>query len=295
MSGRTIREAYRQASSLLSSSGIEDARRQAQLLMEAVLGWNRTQLLLREEEMFPREKEAELNRMLERRCNGEPLQYIIGEQEFYGLPFHVNRSVLIPRPETELLVEEVIKRGQAWWQDDSDSPQVLDVGTGSGAIAVTLAARCPKWRITASDISEDALATARMNAERNGVAERMQFVQGDLLMPWLEPSSDRFHFDVLVSNPPYIPEKDIAGLQQEVRAYEPHTALSGGVDGLRIYARLCEQLAQLKRKPRMVALEVGKGQHEEVSRMLREVGAWSDISVVPDLAGIMRHVVATRG
>ena len=303
MSERTIREALHQASSLLLRDGIEDARRQAQLIMEKVLGWNRTQFLLGMDEPFPQEKEAELESMVERRSQGEPLQYIIGEQEFYGLPFQVNPAVLIPRPETELLVEEVIKRGQACWADELHPPQVLDVGTGSGAIAITLAVQCPNWRITASDISEAALATARKNALLNEVADRIDFVQGDLLAPWLsqrkgsvarEQSQDCFAYDILVSNPPYISEEDIAGLQLEVRSYEPHTALSGGADGLRIYARLCEQLKQLARKPRLVALEVGKGQHEAVSRMLKTVGAWNEMTVIPDLAGIQRHVIAFR-
>lgn len=294
MSERTIREAYRQASSLLSRGGIDEPGRQAELLIQEVLGWTRTRYLLSWDEPFPVDKEIQLERMMSRRLNGEPLQYIVGHQEFYGIPFRVNRSVLIPRPETELLVEAVMRRGRDWMQADGRIPRVLDVGTGSGAIAVTLAVKCPQWRITASDISAEALQVAQSNAELNGAAERISWVHGDLLEPWLAREDSAFDYDILVSNPPYISEDELETLQVEVREYEPHTALVGGKDGLRIYARLVEQLKQVKHRPRMVALEVGKGQHEAVMRMLVEVGEWSEITVIPDLAGIMRHVIAIR-
>ncbi|GFR38693.1 hypothetical protein PRECH8_19890 [Insulibacter thermoxylanivorax] len=347
---RTVREAYRWASSLLLRGGIEDADRHAEWLVQEVLGWDRTQFLLRWDEPFPLEKEAELEQMAERRLKGEPLQYIIGEQEFYGLPFRVNPAVLIPRPETELLVEEVIKRGKAWGAGGTaaapaEAPlRVIDVGTGSGAIAVTLAVKCPAWQITATDISAAALETARGNAARHGVMDRITWVQGDLLSPWLAADgssgssgsngsnaldgssaseelqgskesdglsgsngpnrSNRsngsngsmapFDYDILVSNPPYIPDDEIETLQVEVRQYEPRSALSGGPDGLHIYARLVEQLQQLERKPRLVALEVGQGQHEAVGKMLAKLNEWDEITYVPDLAGIQRHVIAMR-
>lgn len=294
MSGRTIREAYREASSLLSKGGVEEAARHAEMLIQEILGWDRTQFLLRSDEPFPEDQTSRLEAMLARRLNGEPLQYIIGEQEFYGLPFRVNPAVLIPRPETELLVEEVMKRGRAMAEGTADVPRVLDIGTGSGAIAVTLAVLCPEWRITASDISREALQVAEENAERNGVGASIEWVQGDLLSPWLGQGEDRFQFDIVVSNPPYIPEEEIESLQTEVRKYEPHTALSGGSDGLRIYARLVEQLKSVQRKPRIVAFEVGYGQHEDVGQMLTDVGAWDEVVFVQDLAGIQRHVIAVR-
>lgn len=312
MSDLTIQEAYRQASSLLLQEGIEDANRHAELLIQEVLGWNRTEFLLRWDEPFPSELATKFDRYLQRRISGEPLQYIVGEQEFYGLPFRVNPSVLIPRPETELLVEAVLQRGdELLARSGKETLRVLDIGTGSGAIAVTLAVKRPTWQITASDISEDALRVAKQNAELNGVADRMNWVRGDLLTPWLAGNSaiasdgngnsdggvgaDQRLFDIIVSNPPYIEEEEIDRLQIEVRQYEPHTALSGGKDGLRIYARLADQLEQLgQRRPSIVALEVGQGQDEAVSEMLAKLQEWDDISVVPDLAGIMRHVVAVR-
>jgi len=294
MSHRTIREAYRQASYLLSRGGIEEAGRHAELLIQGVLGWSRTDFLLRWDEPYPEEKDAKLERMLDRRLNGEPLQYILGEQEFYGLPFTVNRAVLIPRPETELLVEAVMERGDELYHDHVSPPRVLDIGTGSGAIAVTLAIHRPRWQFIASDISEDALRVAQTNAELNGASERISWVCGDLLTPWVEGGEDAAPIDILVSNPPYIAEEETETLQIEVRQYEPHTALSGGKDGLRLYDRLASQLRMLERKPRIVGLEVGLGQHEAVKQMLADVQEWDEITVIPDLAGIMRHVLAVR-
>lgn len=332
MSNKTIREAWKEASCLLSQGGIEEAQKHAELLIEHLLDLTRTEFLLRWDEPFPRDKDAVLAQMIDRRLSGEPVQYIIGEQEFYGLPFYVNPSVLIPRPETELLVEAVMKRAVELFGDrggrsdrfleqssdrsndqsselssdrssegSSDGPghqpvrpHVLDIGTGSGAIVVTLAAHCPGWRFTASDISEEALQIARRNASRHQVADRIDWICGDLLTPWLGPDAEEETFDIIVSNPPYIVEEEIGTLQVEVRQYEPHLALSGGDDGLRIYDRLIDQLRQLRKKPRIVALETGQGQHEAVMKMLESVQEWDDISVVPDLAGIMRHVVAVR-
>lgn len=279
---------------MLSKGGVEEAAKHAEMILEAILGWDRTQFLLRSDESFPEDQEKRLADMLARRLAGEPLQYILGEQEFYGLPFRVNSAVLIPRPETELLVEEVMKRGRELFAGTAAEPRVLDVGTGSGAIAVTLAVLCPGWRITASDISGAALQVAQENAELNGVGTSIEWVQGDLLSPWLDRGEDAFPFDILVSNPPYIPEDEIARLQTEVRDHEPHTALSGGDDGLRIYARLCEQLKRVQRKPQLVALEVGYGQHEAVGQMLADAGAWDEIRFVRDLSGIQRHVIAMR-
>ena len=303
---------------------------------------------------------AEWARLLERKAAGEPVQYLIGEQWFYGLPFAVTPAVLIPRPETELLVEAVLEAADRLWPEargaegrvDAAVPTVVDVGTGSGAIAVTLASQRPRWRVAASDLSADALETARGNAARHGVAARLRFAQGDLLAPFARADSpaatshgggaqaeapvasadggrvqmdegavhveggeaqpdsggtqavdiadDVFasgelaglKIDVLVSNPPYIPASDIAGLQREVRDHEPWLALDGGADGLDPYRRMIEQLPSLAAIPRIVAFELGQGQAQEVARLLRETGHWPDIRIVTDYAGIERHVIA---
>lgn len=295
----TIREAYAEASSFLRQRGVREPEANAGRLLEHLLGESRSGLLLRWPEPFPREREADWQRLLERKASGEPVQYIIGEQEFYGLPFTVTPAVLIPRPETELLVEQVVLLGRQLFGGAAAgpgaggvaSPTVADVGTGSGAIAVSLAVQCQAWRVTASDIAPDALAVARANAERNGVAERVAFVEGDLLGPWIERGE---RLDLVVSNPPYIPEADEAGLQPEVRLFEPRTALYGGADGLEPYRRLTAQLGELPAMPALVGFEVGQGQADEVRRLLERAADWDEVRIVPDLAGIDRHVIAFR-
>lgn len=290
----TIREAYVKASSFLQRHDVMEAAHCAELLLQHLFGWSRSELLLRWHEMFPVERTGEWEALLQRKAAGEPVQYIIGEQEFYGLPFKVTPAVLIPRPETELLVEQVIRLGNKLWPDgggEAASPLVADIGAGSGAIAVSLAVHCPRWRVMSSDISPAALAVARANAERNGVGERVDFREGDLLAPYIESG---LRLDAVVSNPPYIPQADEAGLQPEVRLYEPPSALYGGADGLALYRRLIAQLAELPAMPSLVALEVGIGQADAVSRMLAEAAEWDEIRIVPDLAGIDRHVITVN-
>jgi len=174
-------------------------------------------------------------------------------------------------------------------------PIVLDVGTGSGALAVTLATERPGWRVTASDLSEAALQVARGNARKHGADGRISFVQGDLLQPFLASAEGGgLAVDILVSNPPYIPSSDIPGLQREVRDHEPHLALDGGDDGLNPYRTMARQLKELPRLPRIVAWEVGAGQARDVAELLREAADWTEIRFVVDYAGIERHVVAVR-
>ncbi|MBP1153221.1 peptide chain release factor N(5)-glutamine methyltransferase [Paenibacillus sp. PvR098] len=286
----TIREAYAEASSFLRRSGVGEPEANAGRLLEYLLGESRSGLLLRWPEPFPQERDADWQRLIERKASGEPVQYIVGEQEFYGLPYAVTPEVLIPRPETELLVEQVILLGRQLW-DEGEEPAVADVGTGSGAIAVSLAVQCPRWRVMASDISPGALEVAQANAARHGVAERVAFMEGDLLGPWIERGE---RLDLVVSNPPYIPEADEAGLQPEVRLFEPRTALYGGEDGMEPYRRLTAQLAELPAVPAMVGFEVGMGQAGEVRHLLERAADWDEIRIVPDLAGIERHVIAFR-
>lgn len=314
----TIGEACVRGASLLKERGIMEPRNNAELLLLHVLGLERAALLRDWHEPFPQQHAAQWEALLARKAAGEPVQYLIGEQWFYGAPFTVTPAVLIPRPETELLVEAVLEAADKLWPqaqgeagagDGVEVPTVVDVGTGSGAIGVTLASLRPQWRVCASDLSPDALAVARANAERHGAAARMTFVQGDLLGPFAQqprPGADAAHadrgsggvaglrVDVLVSNPPYIPAGDIAGLQPEVRDHEPRLALDGGDDGLTPYRRMAEQLAQLSEMPRIVGFELGMGQAEAVAELLRGIGAWHDIRIINDYAGIGRHVLAVE-
>ncbi|MBU5441706.1 peptide chain release factor N(5)-glutamine methyltransferase [Paenibacillus sp. MSJ-34] len=293
MQNKTIREAFVEASSFLSERGVAEAPHVAELLLRHLLGLDRAAYLLRWHEAFPPEREAQWRQIVARKAAGEPAQYIIGEQEFYGLPFEVTPAVLIPRPETELLVEAVVREGRRLWPDGADAsaaaPSVADIGTGSGAIAVTLAVQCPTWRVCASDISAAALEVAQRNAARNGAAARIAWANGDLLAPF---AGERL--DIVVSNPPYIPAGDIAGLQPEVRDYEPRTALDGGTDGLDPYRRMLAQLPLLAGAPRVMGFELGMGQAREVAAMMEAAGHWDTVYIVPDLAGIERHVIAVR-
>ncbi|MFK7694820.1 peptide chain release factor N(5)-glutamine methyltransferase [Paenibacillus sp. HJGM_3] len=288
----TIREAYLQASSFLQRADVRDAAIVTELLLCHLMDWSRTELFLRWGEPFPADREEDWAGYVLRKASGEPVQYIIGEQEFYGLRFHVEQAVLIPRPETELLVEEIVRTAGSLWREDTPLV-VADIGTGSGAIAVTLAVQRPAWRLQAVDLSPAALEVAKGNAKRNGVVERVAFHEGDLLGPFLH-GGDADGLDIVVSNPPYIESEAIEGLEVQVRCYEPHLALDGGPDGLALYRRLTEQLTRLERTPRIVGFEVGQGQAPAVAELLTHTGLWAEVRLVKDLAGIERHVIAVR-
>jgi release factor glutamine methyltransferase len=213
--------------------------------------------------------------LLERRYRGEPIQYITGEAEFYGLPFRVTPDVLIPRPETEHLVEKVVELAAGF-----QSPRIVDIGTGSGAIAVILAHKLPSTQITAIDLSVTALAIAQENARGNGVDFR--FLQGDLLAPVANEK-----FDIVVSNPPYVPETDRPTLSVEVRDYEPSLALFAGPDGLVIYRRLIPQAFAALVPGGYIALEIGYNQSEAIHQLLAS-SRFHNIEFLPDLQGIPR-------
>ncbi len=216
-----------------------------------------------------------------RRRTGEPIQYITGETEFYGLPFRVTPDVLIPRPETEHLVEKVLELAANF-----AAPRIVDVGTGSGCIAIALAYKLPQASITAIDLSKSALAIARENAKRNGVA--MRFLEGDLLVPVTE---ERFEF--IVSNPPYVAEADRESLSVEVREYEPALALFAGDDGLEVYRRLIPATFDALIPGGFVVLEIGYGQSPAVAELLATSG-FEEIEFVPDLQRIPRLACARR-
>ncbi|WP_410512654.1 peptide chain release factor N(5)-glutamine methyltransferase [Paenibacillus sp. BR2-3] len=293
---QSIREAFAEASSFLSLQGCNEPQRSAQLLLEHALGLSGAAYYMTQADPFPAGLRPDWEESVTRRGAGEPVQYIIGEQEFYGRSFEVTPDVLIPRPETELLVEAILNYGAELWPGGRAGGHVaagacaarplaaVDIGAGSGAISVTLAAEAPAWRVCAGDISPAALAVAGRNALRHGTA--VDFRLGDLLGPFAGMETD-----ILVSNPPYIPGGDIAGLQREVRDHEPRTALDGGADGLDPYRRMMEQLALLPAPPRLVGFELGLGQAEQVAALLAAAGHWSEIVTINDLAGIPRHVL----
>jgi release factor glutamine methyltransferase len=224
---------------------------------------------------------AEFRALIQRRLAGEPIQYITGETEFYGLPFRVTRDVLIPRPETEHLVEKVLELATHFF-----APRILDVGTGSGCIAVSLAHGIPHAHITAIDLSASALAIARENAKINGVEVR--FIKGDLLVP---VAGERF--EIVVSNPPYVASADRDTLSVEVRDFEPALALFAGEDGLEVYRRLIPAAFNALVPGGFVVLEIGHGQEQEI-RALLSANGFENIECINDLQGIPRVVCVRR-
>jgi release factor glutamine methyltransferase len=263
----------------------DSARRDAESLMLHTLGIPRSTLLSDPARELGEEQLRSYEAFLERRLRHEPLQYITGSQEFYGLPFRVTPAVLIPRPETEHLVEAVLERLP------HDQPlEVLDIGTGSGAIAIALATHLPHAVLTALDLSTAALEVAQSNAAALHVLHRIHFAASDLLEV-LAPGQKRGYFDAIVSNPPYVPATDAADLHPQVRDYEPASALFAGADGLDIYRKLIPQAYDALKPEGLLALEIGHDQREAIATLLRN---WHEVQFVNDLQSIPRVALARR-
>jgi release factor glutamine methyltransferase len=289
---KSIREAFVEASSFLKRHGVDEAALNGELLLQHLLGWSRTKLLLNWQDPLPSDLELDWQKLLSRRAAGEPVQYIIGQEGFYGLMLRVTPAVLIPRPETEILVQELMHRGLRLWPAEAgEAPLMADIGTGSGAIPITVAVYCPSWKLAAVDLSAEALQIAEDNAQKHSVGDRISFYQGDLYEPLIRHGMAP---DIIVSNPPYIPSRELPDLQREVRDFEPHLALDGGDDGLDFYHRLVAGFKELPKPPRLAGFEVGMGQAQAVAEMLKESGLFTTVDIVRDLSGIERHVLAER-
>jgi release factor glutamine methyltransferase len=273
----TLREALAEASTQI-------ARRDAETLLAHLLGRDRAWLLAHPEAELDPSRLETFRDLAVRRAAHEPLQHLTGTQEFYGLALHVTRDTLIPRPETELLVEAVLD----WAAHQKTVLRILDVGTGTGAIALALATHLPTAEIVATDLSPSALETAQGNADRLGLAHRIRFLASDLLTE-LDPET---RFDAIVSNPPYIPTGDAPTLQPEVVDYEPHTALFAGSDGLELYRRLIPEAHTALRSNGQLALEFGFGQHDSLRELLHS--GWQNIRFLDDYAQIPRIALADR-
>jgi release factor glutamine methyltransferase len=280
----SIAEVLKDASRMLEAAGVPEARRDAGSLLSFVLGKDRTFLIGHAEDPVDDDSLNQLREFVERRAGGEPLQYITGVQDFYGREFRVTPDVLIPRPETELLVEaalEVTKSAEAF---------ICDIGTGSGCITVSLLCEIPGARAVALDKSPAALEIAKLNAARHSVSDRAMFTVSDCFDA-LAPR--KYQFDLIVSNPPYVSEAALAGLQREVRDHEPVVALSPGPDGLSVIRRLLRDApAYLKPNGHMV-MEIGFDQGEAVRDLVDE-SVWSLLGIRPDLQSIPRIVVLRR-
>lgn len=281
----TLRDHLAAASERLRRAGISarDAAFDAELLARAVLGWDRAAVLARANEPPPAGFAPRYDGLIARRERREPAAQVLGQREFWGRDFEVTRDVLVPRPETELIVETALAL-----YADSRPTRVVDVGTGTGCLAITLALEWPELGILATDVSAAALAVARRNARRHGVAPRVHFVRTSVLSS-LAPG-----IDLVVANPPYVRSGDRPALGIEVREYEPAEALFGGADGLDIVRALLDQACERLRPGGRLLMEFGSGQDDAVSDLVRARPALHLDEVRLDFAGIPRMVIVSK-
>lgn len=263
---------------------------EAELVWTQVLGCDRLALYLNKDRKLSKEESGFVSSALTRRINREPLAYILGKTEFMGLEFKVNKDVFIPRQETEVLAETVINIVKLL---NCPIVKILDLGTGSGCIAVSLAKFLPGAGITAVDISEAALNVAKENAVLNGMAERIDFVEGDLLNNGQGQALPLRDYDLIVSNPPYIPAGDIESGQPEVR-YEPRIALDGGTDGLDFYRRIIRQPPMHLKENGLLLMEMGYNQCDAIKNIFQKSGKFEIIEIIKDYSGIERVIVGAR-
>ena len=286
----TLKSVLREAVDLLSSDHIEQARLEAELLLAYVLELRKEDIIIYPNRELTNLQEEKFQKLVERRCRKEPLAYITGLREFWSLEFEVNSKVLIPRPETEGIVECMLNLTAE--KTDEKPIRILDVGTGSGVLAIVAASELSKSRVTAVDNSGSALEVARKNALRHQVAERIDFRKMDLMLDWKLPENDLF--DYILSNPPYIPSKDLEQLMPDVRDYEPREALDGGPDGLDCYRCIVVKAFPYLKPGGYLIFEVGDGQSGTVERYLKAHGGLDEIKTVQDLSGRDRVVSARR-
>src|SRR5215468_4245910 len=284
--GATIAEALKEAGERLRAASVPNDLLDAQTLLAEAGGFDRTYLIINFNQQLSEGILSAFRTMVDRRAAGEPLQYITGRQEFFGLDFEVTPDVLIPRPETELIVEEAIRIVQ---RDRVARPVIVDVGAGSGAIAVALARELGEARVVASDISEAALRVARRNAARHGLGARIGFVVSDLLDAFAEGDLA----DFILSNPPYVSEDEMPSLQREVRDWEPRLALTDSKDGLSFHHRLLKDAPSRLKPGGHLICEMGYMQSERISAMVnRQV--WGAERLLDDLQGIPRTIVLQK-
>ncbi|MBI3760219.1 MAG: peptide chain release factor N(5)-glutamine methyltransferase [Deltaproteobacteria bacterium] len=282
----TIAEILKQASEILRDASVPNDLLDAQTLLAHALNCDRTYLIVNYNQQLSDEQLENYEHLIARRAAGEPLQYITGQQEFFGLAFEVTPAVLIPRPETEVIIEETIRLAQ---QRGDAQPIIVDVGTGSGCIAVTLARELSGAQLMATDISAEALAVAARNAARNGVADRVQFFCTDLL----EALPAAPFADFIISNPPYVAAHEMPTLQREVRDWEPPLALTDQGDGLSFYRRLLQDAPPRLKPGGYFLCEMGYTQATTITSLLAH-NIWSEHYLLDDLQGIPRTLVARK-
>jgi release factor glutamine methyltransferase len=281
---RTIKQLLEDATRFLQDKGNDSARTEAQLLLAQALGCSKTALYVRFEEVVGAEGRSSFRELVRARIHGTPVAHLLGRKEFFSLEFEVGPDVLVPRPDTEWLVTECLTSAKPL-----AAPRILDVGTGSGCVAVCVAARHKGADVTAIDVSPEALAVARRNAEKHKVSERIRFLEGDLFAPL--GGAERFDF--ILSNPPYVSTGDLACLEPEVRDHEPRLALDGGPDGFAVIDRLIAGAAGRLAEGGWLMFEIGAGQETEARGRLERAG-WQVGAATIDRGGIPRVIKARR-
>jgi len=283
-----ILELLQVSAPFLARKGVQSSRLEAELLLSHVLECERIALYTRFDQPVPADRLDRYRELIRRRSRRVPTQYLTGRCEFMSLPFTVGPGVLIPRPETEHLVETAARYARGLAQ-----PTLADVGTGTGNIAVSLAHCLPDARVYASDISPEVLEVARINVEKNGVTDRVELLEGDLVQPFQQRALTGA-FDIVASNPPYVADGEFPGLQPEVRDHEPRLALAGGADGLDFYRRLAAEAPPLLKEGGLLMMEMADGMGGEVEEIVASSQGLVPVEVVEDYSRIRRVIVARK-
>ncbi len=284
----TIKELLNVAADYLLEKGIDSPRLAAEILLAHVLGVKRIDLYLDFERPLSSAEVSHFRGLIKRRLAREPLQYIIGHQEFWSLDFLVNQKVLIPRPETEVLVEQAIKYCRSNTQSPSDQLDVLDLCTGCGAIAISIAKEVPYTRVWATDISEEAISIAKTNAQRHGVMERIEFLVGHLFEPVREKG---LQFHLIVTNPPYVAEEEYESLPPEIRDYEPRAALDGGAGGMVLIEEIINTAPDFLTSRGVLMIEMDPRQISRAKELIASVSGYGAVDVIKDYSGLDRIVM----
>ncbi len=280
----TVADLLRRGVANLKDAGIDDAEISARLILQHLLNKTNSELQLSSGDKVTEENIQLFTELVEKRCNHIPVQYLIGEVEFYNVKLKVDSRALIPRPETEILVESLIEMIKPM-----PSPSLLDIGTGSGNIAIALAANIDNIKITAVDISRGSLELAKLNAARNGVGDKIEFLRADCLQNEFWDNCGKY--DVIASNPPYVDEDDFENLQPEIKLHEPKTALITGGDSFLFFLRISDQAKKILEPKGIICFEVGAGQANRVAEIIKSNFKNIHITIVKDLTGIERVVI----
>ncbi len=275
----------------LKKKNIESARLTAEVLLAHLLETDRVSLYLQFQKPLTEREVAGYRTLVSRRVRREPLQYITGVQEFWSMEFQVDPRVLVPRPETELLVEQGLKRAEGSDPNDGEARRLLDLGTGSGVLAVSLAKELPEWEVWAVDMSSEALEVARLNAEKHGLDARIRFRQGDLFEPF---RNEPILFHLIVSNPPYVAEEAYESLPPEVQGYEPRLALAAGKGGMTIIPRILHDASAFLVPGGWLLIETAPDQTEQAMKIAEDTRCYDDIHRVRDYSGRYRVIRARR-